>query len=89
VVGTPRPVFQALTYRLALSLGVHERRIWRVCPRSTKPSGRDTTPSRLRLPAHSDHAFVQYLRRDHYELGLDVDPRHRFLAAFTKLALAI
>ncbi len=35
------------------------------------------------------HAFVQNLRRDHYELGLDVDPRHRLLAAFTELVLAI
>ena len=35
------------------------------------------------------HAFVQNLRRGHYELGLDVDPRHRLLAAFTELVLAI
>jgi transposase, IS6 family len=35
------------------------------------------------------HAFVQNLRRGHYELGLDVNPRHRLPAAFAELALAI
>jgi transposase-like protein len=35
------------------------------------------------------HAFVQNLRRCHYELGVDVDPRHRLSAAFTELADAI
>jgi hypothetical protein len=35
------------------------------------------------------HAFVQNLRRGHYELGLDVPPRSRVAAAFTELALAI
>jgi IS6 family transposase len=35
------------------------------------------------------HAFVQNLRRSHYELGLDVDLRHRLPAAFTELALTI
>jgi transposase, IS6 family len=34
-------------------------------------------------------AFVQNLRRGHYELGLDVDPRHRLPAAFAELVLAI
>jgi transposase, IS6 family len=34
------------------------------------------------------HAFVQNLRRGHYELGADVDPRHR-IHAFTELARAI
>jgi len=29
------------------------------------------------------HAFVQNLRRDHDELGVDIDQRHRLLAAFT------
>ena len=37
----------------------------------------------------SGHAFVQSLRRGHYELGLDVHPRHQLAAAFTELALAI
>jgi IS6 family transposase len=31
------------------------------------------------------HAFVQNLRRGHYELGVDVDPRHRTPAAFAEL----
>jgi transposase-like protein len=35
------------------------------------------------------HAFVQNVRRGHYELGLDVDPRHQLTAAFAELALAI
>ncbi|MGH3438467.1 MAG: IS6 family transposase [Sciscionella sp.] len=35
------------------------------------------------------HAFVQNLRRGHYELGVDADPRHRLPAAFTELARVI
>jgi transposase, IS6 family len=35
------------------------------------------------------HAFVQNLRRGHYEFGMDVDPRHRLPAAFAELALTI
>jgi transposase-like protein len=35
------------------------------------------------------HAFIQNLRRGHYELGLDIDPRHRLPAVFSDLALAI
>jgi transposase, IS6 family len=35
------------------------------------------------------HAFIQNLRRGHYELGVDIDPRHRLPAAFTELAVAI
>jgi transposase-like protein len=35
------------------------------------------------------HAFVQNLRRGHYELGVDTDPRHRLPVVFTELALAI
>ncbi len=35
------------------------------------------------------HAFVQNLRRGHYELGVDVDPRHRIPAAFAELTHAI
>jgi hypothetical protein len=34
-------------------------------------------------------AFVQNLRRGHYELGVDVHPRHRILAAFAELTPAI
>ncbi|MBA2303297.1 MAG: hypothetical protein H0W08_11750 [Acidobacteria bacterium] len=29
------------------------------------------------------HAFVQNLRRGHYELSIDADPRHLLAAAFT------
>jgi transposase, IS6 family len=35
------------------------------------------------------HAFVQNLRRGHYELALDLDPNHRLPAVFTELAQAI
>jgi transposase, IS6 family len=35
------------------------------------------------------HAFVQNLRRGHYELGLDTQPALRVSAAFTELAQAI
>ena len=35
------------------------------------------------------HAFVQNLRRGHYELGVDAGPRQRLAEAFTELALAI
>jgi transposase, IS6 family len=35
------------------------------------------------------YAFVQNLRRGHYELGLDVPPGSRVAAAFTELARAI
>ncbi len=35
------------------------------------------------------HAFVQNLRRGHYELGVNADPQHLLAAAFTELALAI
>jgi hypothetical protein len=35
------------------------------------------------------HAFVQNLRRGHYELGVDADRKRLLYAAFTELALAI
>jgi IS6 family transposase len=35
------------------------------------------------------HAFIQNLRRGHYELSVDIDPRHRLPAVFTELVLAI
>jgi transposase-like protein len=35
------------------------------------------------------HAFIQNLRRGHYELGLDVAPRHRLAAAFAELIFAV
>jgi transposase, IS6 family len=35
------------------------------------------------------HAFVQKLCRGHYELAVDLDPRHRLAVAFADLALAI
>ena len=35
------------------------------------------------------HAFVQNLRRGHYELGTEAGRRDRAAAAFTELALAI
>ena len=35
------------------------------------------------------HAFVQNIRRGHYELCMELDPQHRLPAAFAELALAI
>jgi IS6 family transposase len=37
----------------------------------------------------SGHAFVQNLRRGHYELSVELDPQHRLPAASAELALAI
>jgi len=37
----------------------------------------------------SGHAFVQNVRRGHYALGTDVEPRHRLAAAFDELLEAI
>ena len=39
--------------------------------------------------ACSGHAFVQNLRRGHYELGHDIQPGRRLEAIFTELALVI
>jgi hypothetical protein len=33
--------------------------------------------------------LIQNVRRGHYELATDVDPRHRLATAFAKLALAV
>jgi IS6 family transposase len=35
------------------------------------------------------HAFVQNLRRGHYELATDVPAHHRMAVAFTELAAAL
>jgi transposase, IS6 family len=35
------------------------------------------------------HAFVQNIRRGHYELSMKLDPQHRLPAAFAELSLAI
>jgi transposase-like protein len=35
------------------------------------------------------HAFIQNVRRGHYELATDVDARHRLATAFAELALAV
>jgi IS6 family transposase len=35
------------------------------------------------------HAFVQNLRRGHYELGVDHDPQHRIAEDCTELTPAI
>jgi len=35
------------------------------------------------------HAFVQNLRRGHYELGIEAEPRLRLAAAFNELSEAI
>ena len=35
------------------------------------------------------HPFIQNLRRGHYELGIDADPKRQLPAAFNELAVAI
>ena len=35
------------------------------------------------------HAFVQNLSRGHFELATDIDSRHRLVAAFAELTLAV
>jgi transposase-like protein len=37
----------------------------------------------------AEHAFLQNLRRGHYELAVDAHPTLRVVAAFTELAQAI
>jgi IS6 family transposase len=37
----------------------------------------------------SGHAFIQNLRRGHYELGHDAEPGRRLEAIFSELATAI
>ena len=37
----------------------------------------------------AEHAFIQNLRRGHYELGANIDPRYQLPAIFTELALTI
>jgi IS6 family transposase len=46
---------------------------------------------RLRLARviSAGHAFVQNIRRGHYELSMELDLQHRLPAAFAELALAI
>jgi transposase, IS6 family len=49
-------------------------------------AGTQTGPDRR--VAIRNHAFIQNLRRRHYELGVDALPRLRVAAAFDELALA-
>jgi hypothetical protein len=50
---------------------------------------RSCTAAVVRVGTSAGHAFVQNLRRGHYELGLDIDPKHWLPAAFTELARAL
>jgi hypothetical protein len=59
------------------------RKQWAYGPK--KPAGSPDS----HLSVSTGHAFVQNLRRGHYELAVDLDPNHRIPAAFTELALAI
>ncbi len=38
---------------------------------------------------NTGHTLAQNIRRAHYELATDIDPRHRLAAAFTELTQAI
>jgi transposase, IS6 family len=44
---------------------------------------------RSALVISAGHAFVQYIRRGHYELATDIPARHRIRSAFDELAMAI
>ena len=35
------------------------------------------------------HALIQNLRRGHYELGVNANPKRQLPAAFTELAVAV
>jgi len=52
------------------------------------PTTADARSQRLRSAEaiSAGHAFVQNLHRGHYELGTDVDSRHRIPHGFTELA---
>ena len=52
------------------------------------PCGGIKTDRSLRIVA-TGHAFIQNLRRGHYELGTDATTLDRVAVAFTELALAI
>jgi hypothetical protein len=55
------------------------------------PNATGARPERIRSAqvVCSGHAFVQNLRRGHYDLGPDTEPGRRLEASFTELALAI
>ena len=53
-----------------------------------RPTRGMKTDRSLRIAA-TGHAFVQNLRRGHYELATDATARDRVAVAFTQLALAI
>ena len=62
--------------------------------RSWSVEGPDPTDARLKELRNArvvcgGHAFVQNLRRGHYELGRDTEPGRRLEVIFTDLALAI
>ena len=50
---------------------------------------RSQTASRSTRVISAGHAFIQNLRRGHYELGINTDPKRQLPAAFTELAIAI
>ncbi len=53
------------------------------CDRCVASRGSD------RLALATGHAFVQNLRRGHYEIATDAPVHHRVRVAFDELALAI
>ena len=56
---------------------------------SSHDSGRCVASNSSARVISSGHAFVQNLRRGHYELSVELEPQHRLPAAFAELALAI
>ena len=61
----------------------------RPAARTTAPAGWNAHPPRTAQVVIAGHAFLQNLRRGHYELGVDASPALRLDAAFTELAQAI
>jgi hypothetical protein len=57
-------------------------------PTDARPAAKSGEGAARRILA-ADHAFVQNLRRGHYELATDVPARHLLRAAFDQLAPAI
>ena len=74
----------------------HRRLTWRLRPpgfgfliRDRGQKGLRTHTATAQLVCSGGHAFVQNLRRGHYELGFDTEPGHPIEASFTELSLAI
>jgi hypothetical protein len=55
----------------------------------SRDAGRQSRTDKTAQVSIAGHAFIQNLRRGHYELAVDAPPAIRVPAAFTELAHAI